>query len=113
MSSNPVAAKMMPGRRKWSCSAEISTRMNEIQRKKKNRFSDKRLLSTLPIERHNNADEHQCGDRAGALTAKPREGLHRNGKALLQCDRHDVAEHAAFAPPHKVKVSMSYELLSA
>ena len=58
-------------------------------KQKKNRSSDKRF-EHVADRGHHNADEHQCGDRAGALTAKPREGLHRNGKALLQCDRHDV-----------------------
>jgi hypothetical protein len=48
------------------------------------------MLSQKQIanRRHHNSDEHQCGNRAGTLTAKPREGLYRLKKDIEQADRH-------------------------
>ena len=45
-------------------------------------------LEELAERRNGDAEEHQCSDRAGALTAQPRQRSHREGKAALQGDRH-------------------------
>ena len=57
----------------------------------KNRLGDV-WFQHLAERRQRDADQHQRGDGAGALTAKPRQGLHRNGGDPLQADGHVTFE---------------------